>query len=78
MRDFWTALRPFSEPGGYINFMDADDLGRSTDNYSANYARLVELKAKYDPGNLFHINQNIRPVVAGPTLSTYHFDETRK
>lgn len=77
VRDFWTALRPFSEPGGYINFMDADDLGRITDNYSANYARLVELKAKYDPGNLFHINQNIRPV-AGPTLSTYHFDETRK
>ncbi|WP_241983514.1 BBE domain-containing protein [Cryobacterium tagatosivorans] len=77
VRDFWTALRPFSEPGGYINFMDADDLGRITDNYSANYSRLAELKAKYDPGNLFHINQNIKPA-HGPTLSTYHYDETRK
>jgi len=76
MRDFWTALRPFSEPGGYINFMDADDLGRITDNYSANYSRLAELKAKYDPGNLFHLNQNIKPAV-GPTLSTYHRDESR-
>ena len=71
VRDFWTALRPFSEPGGYINFMDADDLGRITDNYSANYARLATVKAKYDPGNLFHINQNIKPAGV-PMLSTFH------
>jgi FAD/FMN-containing dehydrogenase len=61
VRDFWTALRPFSEPGGYINFMDADDQDRITDNYRANYARLASIKTIYDPDNIFHINQNIKP-----------------
>jgi len=77
VRDFWTALRPFSEPGGYINFMDADDLGRITENYSANYAQLASVKAQYDPSNLFHINQNIAPAGA-PMLSTFHEDGSRR
>lgn len=77
VQDFWTALRPFSEPGGYINFMDADDLGRITENYSANYARLASVKAQYDPSNLFHINQNIAPAGA-PMLSTFHEDGSRR
>lgn len=61
VRDFWAALRPFSEPGGYINFMDSDDQGRIADNYRGNYTRLAQIKAKYDPDNLFHLNQNIKP-----------------
>jgi FAD/FMN-containing dehydrogenase len=61
VRDFSEALRPFAEAGGYINFMDSDDQGRITDNYGGNYARLAEIKAKYDPDNLFHVNQNIKP-----------------
>lgn len=60
-RDYWNALHPFSSPGGYINFMDGDDQGRVADNYRGNYPRLTEVKTKYDPANLFHLNQNIKP-----------------
>lgn len=61
VRDYAAALAPHSEEGGYINFMAADDQGRAAANYGANYDRLVEVKTKYDPGNLFHMNQNIVP-----------------
>lgn len=61
VRDYWTALHEYSEPGGYLNFQDADDQVRIEDTLGSNYARLAELKAKYDPDNFFHINQNIRP-----------------
>jgi FAD/FMN-containing dehydrogenase len=61
VRAYYKALEPHSSLGGYINFMDADDQERITDNYKANYERLVSIKRKYDPGNLFHLNQNIRP-----------------
>ena len=61
LRDYYEAISPYSEPGGYINFMQDDDYGRITDNYRQNFDRLVELKRTYDPGNLFHVNQNIAP-----------------
>jgi FAD/FMN-containing dehydrogenase len=52
---------PYSEPGSYINFMQDDDYHKIQDNYRQNYDRLVQVKRTYDPGNLFHINQNITP-----------------
>jgi FAD/FMN-containing dehydrogenase len=61
LRDYYQALSPYSEPGGYINFMQEDDHGRIRDNYRQNYDRLVQVKRAYDPGNLFHMNQNIAP-----------------
>jgi FAD/FMN-containing dehydrogenase len=61
LRDYYQALAPYSEPGGYINFMQDDDYGRIKDNYRENYDRLVRLKRTYDPDNLFHVNQNITP-----------------
>ena len=61
VRDYYDATAPHSEDGGYINFMSDDDQGRIKDNYKGNYDRLVEVKRKFDPGNLFHLNQNIRP-----------------
>ena len=61
VRDYAAALAPHSEKGGYINFMAADDQGRAAANYGTSYDRLVEVKTKYDPGNLFHMNQNIVP-----------------
>ncbi|MBE4716998.1 FAD-binding oxidoreductase [Pseudarthrobacter sp. AB1] len=60
-RGYAEALRPYSAVGGYVNFMDAEDQGRVAENYGANYERLVAVKGKYDPGNLFHVNQNIKP-----------------
>jgi len=47
--------------GVYVNFMTAEETDRIGAAYGANYERLAQLKQKYDPGNLFHLNQNIRP-----------------
>ncbi len=61
VRDYYDATAPLSEEGGYVNFMAGDDQDRVSTNYRQNYDRLVEVKRKYDPDNLFHLNQNIRP-----------------
>jgi FAD/FMN-containing dehydrogenase len=61
VKDYYKALEPHSLSGGYVNFMAGDDQGRIRDNYKGNYDRLVSIKKKYDPGNLFHMNQNIKP-----------------
>ena len=60
-RNFVDALRPH-HTGVYMNFLDADEGTRVYDAYGdATYERLAEIKAKYDPDNVFHHNQNIRP-----------------
>jgi len=61
VRDYFAALQPYSVDGGYINFMDGDDQNRVKANYEDHYERLAAIKRTYDPGNLFHLNQNIRP-----------------
>ena len=61
VRDYYDATAPHSEEGGYINFMSEDDQSRIKANYKGNYQRLVDVKRKYDPNNLFHVNQNIKP-----------------
>ncbi len=61
-KDYWAAVHPHDLAGGYSNFM-MDDEGESRvkATYGENYPRLAALKAKYDPANLFRINQNILP-----------------
>ena len=61
VKEYYKALQPHSAPGGYVNFMAGDDQGRIRDNYKDNYGRLASIKMTYDPGNLFHLNQNIEP-----------------
>jgi FAD/FMN-containing dehydrogenase len=61
VRRYYEATAPHSEEGGYINFMASDDQDRIKANYRGNYDRLVEVKRAYDPDNVFHLNQNIRP-----------------
>ncbi len=61
VRDYYDATAPLSEEGGYVNFMSEDDQSRIKANYKGNYDRLVDVKRKYDPDNLFHLNQNIKP-----------------
>ncbi len=61
VKDYYKALEPHSMSAGYVNFMAGDDAGRVRDNYRGNWDRLVATKRKYDPDNLFHLNQNIRP-----------------
>ena len=55
------ALHPHSAGGAYINFMMEEGQERVQASYRDNYERLAEIKAKYDPGNLFRVNQNILP-----------------
>ena len=61
VRDYYEALRPHSEEGGYINFMSHDDHDKAPSNYGASYQRLRQVKTAYDPDNLFRVNQNIQP-----------------
>lgn len=61
VRDYYDAIAPHSEPGGYVNFMSNDDQSKVKANYGANFARLSQIKRAYDPENLFHHNQNIPP-----------------
>ena len=60
-KEYWQALHPHSAGGAYVNFM-SDDEGqeRVKATYGDNYSRLLEIKNKYDPTNLFRVNQNIR------------------
>lgn len=60
-REYWAALHPHSAGGGYVNFMMEEGRDRIQATYRDNYDRLVEVKRRYDPTNLFHVNQNIRP-----------------
>jgi FAD/FMN-containing dehydrogenase len=63
-KDYWDAVHPYSAPGGYINFMMEEGAARIEATYGENYARLRQVKAKYDPENLFRVNQNIAPASA--------------
>jgi len=58
---YWEELHPTSAGGGYINFMMEEGQDRVRAAYRDNYARLAEIKRRYDPDNVFHVNQNIRP-----------------
>jgi FAD/FMN-containing dehydrogenase len=61
-KEFFAALRRFRE-GVYVNFLGGDEEpARVREAYGESvYDRLVEVKTKYDPDNVFHHNQNIRP-----------------
>jgi FAD/FMN-containing dehydrogenase len=58
---YWEALHPLSEAGAYVNFMMDEGVDRIAATYRDNYDRLVKVKDRYDPANLFHVNQNIKP-----------------
>ncbi len=59
---YWDAVHPFNQSGGYVNFMmDDEGEARVKATYGDNYPRLAAIKKKYDPANLFRVNQNIRP-----------------
>ncbi len=60
-KDYWSALHPHSAGGAYVNFMMDEGQERVQASYRDNHARLASIKAKFDPGNLFRVNQNIRP-----------------
>lgn len=63
-RDLFEATKPHSVGTAYINFMPEDEGDRVETAYGANYARLAEIKRRYDPNNLFRMNQNVKPMAA--------------
>jgi FAD/FMN-containing dehydrogenase len=62
-RDYWEALHPYAAGGAYVNFLMEEGQERIRATYRDNYHRLVLIKNKYDPTNLFRVNQNITPTI---------------
>jgi UDP-N-acetylenolpyruvoylglucosamine reductase len=60
-RNTWASLQPYSVGSAYVNFLGMEGQNRVESAYGSNYTRLVELKRRYDPENIFHMNPNIRP-----------------
>jgi FAD/FMN-containing dehydrogenase len=60
-KSYFDALHPYSAGGAYVNFMMDEGEDRVKATYGGNYKRLAEIKANYDPQNLFRVNQNIKP-----------------
>jgi hypothetical protein len=62
VRDYYAAMEPYSDPGGYVNFTGDEEQSRDADSIYGNlFKRLSEIKREYDPHNLFRVNQNIAP-----------------
>ena len=59
--EYWAALHPYSAGGAYVNMMMEEGQDRVRASYGDHYDRLARIKATYDPGNLFRVNQNIEP-----------------
>jgi FAD/FMN-containing dehydrogenase len=70
-KSYYDALHPYSAGGAYVNFMMDEGEERVKATYGDNYERLVAIKNKYDPDNLFRVNQNIKPTKkkSGPVVS---------
>lgn len=60
-RKFFKSTAPYASQGAYVNFMTEEEQNRVSSAYASNYERLVEIKTKYDPKNIFRMNQNIQP-----------------
>jgi hypothetical protein len=61
VRAFWSDTRQFARAGTYVSYLSADEAARVQSSYGPNYQRLAAIKAKYDPANVFRLNQNIKP-----------------
>lgn len=62
-KNYWKAIHPYSAGGAYVNMMEEEGDDRIRASYRDNYDRLEKIKTKYDPNNLFRVNQNIQPKV---------------
>ena len=63
-REAYAAMNPYMAKGRYVNYLNADDMadaGAVASAFGPNWARLREVKRRYDPENVFHLNQNIKP-----------------
>jgi len=62
-QNYWQALHPYSAGGAYVNMIMDEGEERVKAAYRDNYTRLTQIKARYDPQNFFHMNQNIKPAL---------------
>ena len=62
VKDYWARLQPFTD-GYYTNEVAFEPQRQVDDNYQGNIGRLIQLKNKYDPTNLFRLNANVKPTV---------------
>jgi len=62
VRGLHSSLRSYTA-GVYVNNLEDEGAARVREAYGANYARLSQVKAEYDPRNVFHVNQNIAPAL---------------
>jgi hypothetical protein len=60
VRGIFETLRPAMKPGVYVNFMSGDEQDRVPEAYRTRWERMVTVKTKYDPGNFFRLNQNVK------------------
>lgn len=60
-KNYHEALAPHAMGGAYVNFMMDEGTSKVKESYKGNYERLQAIKSRYDPGNFFHMNQNIKP-----------------
>jgi len=74
-RDYWTALHPYSAGGAYVNFIMDEGEERVKEVYADNFDKLTSIKAKYDPMNLFRVNQNIKPKEAEVKVRIVNVEE---
>jgi hypothetical protein len=70
-RACWKALEQYATSGVYVNFLGQEEEGRVRAAYGVNYQRLVALKNTYDPCNVFHLNQNIKPTATGSITTSF-------
>jgi UDP-N-acetylenolpyruvoylglucosamine reductase len=63
-RNFWDAIQPYSSHKVYVNVLGTEGEERIKEAYGKSYPRLAALKTRYDPNNLFRLNQNIKPLEA--------------
>jgi FAD/FMN-containing dehydrogenase len=70
IRGLFAKLRPAMTPGVYVNFMSGDEQDRVPEAYQTRWERLLAVKSRYDPGNFFRLNQNIRPQSAAGNPSS--------
>ncbi|MDO9374361.1 MAG: FAD-binding oxidoreductase [Ferruginibacter sp.] len=71
-KGYWSDLHPFSMGGAYVNFMMEEGDERIKATYGDNYQKLAAVKAKFDPNNLFRVNQNIQPQAKTIVSEPYH------
>jgi FAD/FMN-containing dehydrogenase len=65
-RKLFEAMSPHATGTAYVNFMPGDESERVEAAYGANFERLAQIKRRYDPSNLFRMNQNVKPSDRSP------------